>query len=76
MSKKYIFALLAVPFISCANNTNTIPEIAYGSQTKTTINAKPIDHKQWNDLLQKHVSSKGNVDYRGLKKIKQYCNPT
>ncbi|SHM88241.1 DUF547 domain-containing protein [Flavobacterium chilense] len=67
--KKYILALLFVPFISCANKTNTIPEIAYGSQTETTTtNAKPIDHKQWNDLLQKHVSNKGNVDYKGFKK--------
>tara|TARA_R110000868_G_scaffold81946_1_gene231681 strand:+ start:2663 stop:3421 length:759 start_codon:yes stop_codon:yes gene_type:complete len=66
--KKIILALLFVPFISCANKTNTIPEIAYRSQTETTTNAKPIDHKQWNDLLQKHVSSKGNVDYKGFKK--------
>lgn len=66
--KKYILALLFLPFISCANNTNTIPEIAYGTQIEITNDGKTIDHKQWNDLLQKHVSSKGNVDYKGFKK--------
>ena len=68
LSKNLIMALFAVHFISCANNTNTIPEIAYSSQTETTTKAKVIDHKQWNDLLQKNVSSKGNVDYKKFKK--------
>ena len=38
--KKYILALLFLPFISCANNTNTIPEIAYGIQTEITTDGK------------------------------------
>jgi hypothetical protein len=67
-SKKYILILLTFSFIACANSSNTIPEIAYRSQKETTANAKPIDHKQWNDLLQKYVSSKGIVDYIGFKK--------
>lgn len=66
--KKYILALLFVSFLSCANKTNAIPEIGYSSQTEITVNTKTIDHKQWNDLLQKHVSNKGNVNYAGFKK--------
>ena len=57
-----------LPFISCANNNNSIPEIAYGSQKEVLTEGKSINHKQWNDLLQKHVTSKGNVDYKGFKK--------
>jgi len=68
LSKKLIFALLAFPFISCANNSTKIPEMAYGSQTEINTNSKLIDHKQWNALLQKHVSDKGNVDYIGFQK--------
>jgi hypothetical protein len=68
MSKKFIFALLAVTFLSCANNSTKIPEIAYGSQIEINTNSKPIDHKQWNALLQKHVSDNGNVDYIGFQK--------
>jgi hypothetical protein len=67
-SKKLILALLVLPFISCANNSNVIPDLAFGSQTEITTNSKAIDHKQWNNLLQKHVSSKGNVDYKGFQK--------
>ena len=66
--KKIIFILLTVPFISCANTSNTIPQIAYSSQTEIITKAKHFDHKQWNDLLQKHVSNNGNVDYKGFKK--------
>ena len=71
-----ILALL--PFISCAKNNNTIPEIAYGTETESTTGGKTIDHKQWNDLVQKHVSGKGNVDYKGFKKdaaaLQSYLN--
>ena len=71
-----ILALL--PFISCAKNNTTIPEIAYGAETESTTGSKTIDHKQWNDLVQKHVSGKGNVDYKGFKKdaaaLQSYLN--
>nr|WP_321226957.1 DUF547 domain-containing protein [uncultured Psychroserpens sp.] len=37
-----------------------------------------IDHSQWNDLLQKHVSEEGNVNYKGFKadktKFKAYLD--
>lgn len=66
--KKYLMALLAVPFISCANNTNAAGEIVYRPKSESVTTVKHIDHKQWNHLLQKHVSGKGSVDYNGFKK--------
>jgi len=66
--KKYLIALLAVPLISCANSSNKLPEMAPCYSTESTIDVKHIDHKQWDALLQKHVSDKGNVDYKGFKK--------
>jgi len=66
--KKLILIFSMVPFISCANNSNSIPEIAYDSQKEVSTEGKSIDHKQWNDLLQKHVTNKGNVNYKGFKK--------
>lgn len=68
IGKKHIVALLAIPFISCANNAKTIPETANTSQTEINATPKSIDHKEWNDLLQKHVSKTGKVDYKGFKK--------
>lgn len=76
--KKIVLILALLPFISCAKNNNTIPEIAFGTHKEITTGGKTIDHKQWNDLLQKHVSSKGNVDYKGFKKdsapLQSYLN--
>lgn len=66
--KNYLLSLFFVPLFALANKTNTIPKIASGFQSEIASNAKPIDHKMWNDLLQKHVSSKGNVNYKGFKK--------
>jgi uncharacterized protein DUF547 len=31
-----------------------------------SVTAQNIDHSKWNGLLQKHVSSKGNVNYKGF----------
>ena len=84
--KNLLFALLAVPNLSCGNNKNTDAESTTTSQTEVTadslqtknIGAKSINHKQWNELLQKYVSSKGNVDYKGFKKdnaaLQSYLN--
>ncbi len=39
-----------------------------GDLTSTTANSSVnIDHSAWTALLQKHVSSNGNVDYKGFK---------
>lgn len=76
--KKSILLLALITFISCGKTNAAIPEIAYATQTKSITDGKTLDHKQWNDLLQKHVSSKGNVDYKGFKKdgvaLQSYLN--
>lgn len=65
--KNIILLLIVLPLFSCAKTAkNTIPEIAYTSNT--TAITKSIDHQKWNRLLQKHVTANGNVDYLGLKK--------
>lgn len=78
VSRKLIWIFLAIPLFSCAKDNNSIPEIAYRNPTEIANDAKPIDHQQWNDLLQKYVSKKGNVDYKGIKKnqaaLQSYLN--
>lgn len=65
--KKIFFILALLPILSCAkSNNNSIPEIDYALESSKIT--KEIDHQKWNALLQKHVSSKGNVDYKGFKK--------
>lgn len=66
--KKIALLLAFMPLLSCAKNTNTIPDIAFGQQIEVSSVIKKIDHEQWNDLLKKHVSANGNVDYKGFKK--------
>lgn len=65
--RKYLLALLIIPLISCANSNKEIPDLAYGKNfygdVQTTMN-----HSKWNALLQKHVSNKGSVDYKGFQK--------
>lgn len=41
LMRKFILTLVAFPLMACANNSNTIPEIAYRSQTETTTNTAP-----------------------------------
>ncbi|MFH6959564.1 DUF547 domain-containing protein [Flavobacterium aquidurense] len=65
--KKYLLALLIVPLISCANSNKEIPDLAYGKNIDADIQTT-INHSKWNTLLQKHVSNKGNVDYKGFQK--------
>lgn len=59
--------------ISSNDTTNVIEEqeVTSNEIVGETIEeiVKPIkefDHKVWNDLLQKHVSSEGNVNYKGF----------
>ena len=68
MYKKLILIFAILPIISCAKNSEKTPEIAFPKQTEISSDAKPIDHKQWNDLLQKYVSKNGKVNYKGFKK--------
>lgn len=64
--KNIVLLLIVLPLFSCAKTAkNTIPEIAYTSNTSAIT--KSIDHQKWNRLLQKHVTTNGNVDYLGFK---------
>lgn len=65
--RKIIFIIALLPFLSCANsNENSIPKLAYAVENQNSI--KAIDHQKWHVLLQKYVTDKGNVDYKGFKK--------
>jgi hypothetical protein len=63
--KQFLYILFLIPLISCGKSNTDFEELAY-NPTNTTIS--DIDHAQWNILLQKHVSSQGNVDYKGFTK--------
>jgi hypothetical protein len=64
--RKLVFIVALLPLLSCAKpSENSIPEIAYSIES--TQSNKGIDHQKWNALLQKHVTEKGNVDYKGFK---------
>ena len=54
------FGLLTV-YCLCmlACHTQKPNQVQYG-------NANPLNHQIWTDLLQKHVSNKGNVNYKGF----------
>lgn len=64
--KKYLLVLLFLPLLSCGNTNKDFQELAYAEESNATN--KAIDHSAWNVLLKKHVSSKGNVDYKGFQK--------
>ncbi|RTY88636.1 DUF547 domain-containing protein [Flavobacterium sp. RSP15] len=66
-TKKCLLILLILPLISCAKSTKEIPDLAYGNNTEATVQTI-INHAKWNALLQKHVSNKGSVDYKGFQK--------
>ena len=40
--------------------------ILLGSELLVTSTSPPIDHTQWDNLLKKHVSQEGNVNYKGF----------
>ncbi|MBF2709610.1 DUF547 domain-containing protein [Flavobacterium soyangense] len=61
--KKSLLLLTFFAIICGAKTNAAITEIAHENKIETAIN-----HSKWNELLQKHVSSKGNVDYKGFKK--------
>ena len=61
---------------SSKNNAHNItPSIT--ESTKTTVNSQDdFSHKLWNDLLQKHVTKDGHVNYKGFQddnnKLQEY----
>ncbi len=67
--KNIIAALLLIPMISCAD-TKKEPKTETTVMTETTNEQSEnsaIDHGIWDALLQKHVSTSGDVDYKGFK---------
>lgn len=67
-NKMKILLFVVVSFLSCASNTNSIPKIAFGTKAEISNDGTVISHKLWNNLLQKHVSIAGKLDYEGFKK--------
>ena len=65
--RKYILALLFIPFVSCANNGNTVADVAFSSNSEISNSPVIVSHQKWDDLLKKHVSNTGKVDYLGFK---------
>lgn len=50
------------------------PEFASKHANRGLVKETIEIHKLWNELLQEHVSDKGNVDYQGLKKVRLKLN--
>lgn len=44
------------------------------NKTQVASTSKPIKHEIWDDLLKKHVSDKGNVNYKGFIEDKETFN--
>lgn len=65
--RRYSIILFFMSLTSCAQNSNSVPDFAYSSKSEIGDIATIIDHQEWNTLLQKHVSSTGEVDYIGFK---------
>ncbi|UQD57342.1 DUF547 domain-containing protein [Flavobacterium sp. K5-23] len=66
--KNIALILAFMPLLSCAKSTNSISEKVKTQQIEISSTSNHIDHKQWDDLLRKNVSAKGNVNYKGFKK--------
>lgn len=50
------------------------PELTSKHYNRVLVKEAVEAHKLWNELLQKHVSDKGNVDYQGLKQERLKLN--
>tara|TARA_R110002049_G_scaffold279949_1_gene459098 strand:+ start:63393 stop:64145 length:753 start_codon:yes stop_codon:yes gene_type:complete len=72
MKHLHIIAILFLTMLSFGVN----PVLKNTSKNVSkTENIKAFDHTIWNDLLQKHVSTEGLVDYKGFKiDIKKLSN--
>ena len=66
--KKLAIIMAFVPLLLCANNVKSLPEKQYIITKEISTTSQKINHQQWNELLQKHVSPQGNVDYKGFQK--------
>ena len=58
-----ILNLFTINFVGCKD----IPQPEYILDQPTLITNQKPEHSTWNELLSKHVDSKGFVDYKGFK---------
>ncbi len=65
--KNIIFIIALLPFLTSAKSIeNRIPKSTAAFESQNSV--KILNHQKWNTLLQKYVSNKGTVDYKGFKK--------
>lgn len=61
-----------------AEKTEVLAKVEIIKKEELPTALKGVDHQQWNDLLQKHVSKSGKVNYMGFKKdekaLQSYLN--
>jgi len=62
MKSLFILSAFFLIFVQCSN------------KIQVTSNSKPIKHEIWDGLLKKHVSDKGNVNYKGFIEDKETFN--
>lgn len=67
---KYLKILLIILFTTFFFCKNRAAENPTKDNSKVEI-AKDFDHATWNELLQKHVTKDGHVDYKGFKNDKE-----
>jgi len=58
--------LLSTTLVNCKSETSTMND----QSREDNVTRLVVDHSSWNDLLQKHVTAKGDVNYAGFKKDK------
>ncbi|WP_067147450.1 DUF547 domain-containing protein [Pseudotamlana agarivorans] len=74
--KWFTFLVCLVSTMACFSLQT--PDIPSKTNTLLTENQNTFDHGLWHDLLQKHVSNQGKVNYKGFikddKKLHDYIN--
>jgi hypothetical protein len=66
--KKLAIIMAFVPLLLCAKNVKSVPVKKHITTSEISSTSQKMNHQQWNELLQKHVSPQGNVDYKGFQK--------
>ncbi|CDF78109.1 conserved hypothetical protein (DUF547) [Formosa agariphila KMM 3901] len=68
--KHYLILLVCISFLTFSKgygiNTSQNSFTTYANSIPKDI-LPAVDHAQWSDLLSKHVTDEGNVDYKGFK---------
>ncbi|MBP1841296.1 DUF547 domain-containing protein [Formosa algae] len=78
--KNYLLFLFLIPTMVFSNSNNTAYLYAVSEYLNESLEAwsQSVNHDVWDDLLQKHVSEHGHVNYEGFKtdedKLQDYLN--